>query len=202
MGEMINLIARADLLRKVMFYGGLFSEEEAEVLEARSHNNVISFEEQVEDDLDLALLITNGGLTYRTNEKIYNLGITQALLARKIEATYGEKTWFMERDEGKAPTLYETFAGEYFDEMFGDEGKRKLYSGDGEGFMEDLKKYGATEEEISKLDTAINNSTFNGEYIPEEVNFVSKFCKKIAEGRKLYESTAKEQTSEAKKKTL
>lgn len=204
--EIFNINERVKLLLKARKKMGVFTEEELQALDSRSHDNIFSNIDKINDDMDIAMLVTNGGLSYRTNEKIYNLGITQAILENYINIAYLQnkgsyQSWFSKRDENKDETVYELFAGSYFDKMFGAEGYRKIFSGDGEGFMKDLEKYGATQEEIEKFDIAINNSLFNGEYVKEEDKFMSDFSKKIAQGRKLYESSPLEE-KETKKRTL
>lgn len=196
--EMFDVIGREEKLIEVFFNSGYFSKEEADTFMARSHNNVFSGIDKIKDDLDLAMLITDGGLVYRDENAVYNLGITQALLSKEVELTYGVKSWFMERDQGKQPTLYEYFTNQYFISMFGDRGYRQLFSGDSKSFIEDFKKYGGTEEELLDLDRAINNSVFLGEYNRNDNEKATELCNKITKGRKEYESSSIEKTDSKK----
>ena len=86
--------------------------------------------------------------------------------------------------------------------MFGEKGYRQLFTGDSEGFMNDFRKYGATDDEILNFDRAINNSLFKGEYNREDFEMASKLYKKVSEGRKRFEQFSQEETLETKKKTL
>lgn len=200
--EMFDVVNRAKKLREVMFYkSNVFNEEEKTVLNDRSSSYVIEHLNDINDDLDLAIVITNYGLAYTEDNISYNVGITQALLAKQIEMAYGVKSWFMERDINKQPTIYEKLTNDYFDKMFGANGKRQLFTGDAKGFMDDFRKYGATDEEILSFDKAIFNSVFNGEYSLEDDKQVSELCEKISKARIAYESKP-EELSEAIKKTL
>lgn len=198
--EMFDIIGRSKKIRDE--FKPYFTEQEMDVLKRRNSDNVISCLNEINDDLALALVICNGGLVYKENNAIYNLGVTQALLSAKIASAYGVHSWFMDRDEDKQITIYERFANDYFDKMFGEKGYRQLFSGDSEGFMKDFRNYGATDEEILSFDRAINNSVFTGEYNLEDEKMVSKLCSKISEGRKTYNSIPVEENIETKKKTL
>lgn len=199
--EIFDVIGRAKKIRDE--FKPYFTEQEMKTLKEKSSDNVINCLSEIHDDLDLALAVCNGGLVYRDNNAIYNLGMTQALLASRVEAAYGVHSWFIKRDADKDVTLYEKFVNVYFNSMFGHNGYRQLFSGDSEGFMNDFRKYGATDEEILKFDRAINNSVFTGEYSLDDFNMAHNLYKKVSEGRKKYESLPREEEIiETKKKTL
>lgn len=205
--EMFNINERVKLMLKVRKEKGVFTPEELDVLDLRSHNNVFSNLNNISDDMDIAMLVTNGGLAYSSDGRMHNVGITQALLANMINVAYlknngSYQSWFTERDSNKATTTYEMFVNQYFYKMFGDEGFRKLLSGDGVGFMKDLENYGATNEEITKFEDAIDNSVFTGEYSMEDEMFMAKFSDNIAKGRFLYESSMVDEVIETKKRSL
>lgn len=205
--EMFNINERVKLMLKVRKEKGVFTPEELDVLDLRSHNNVFSNLNNISDDMDIAMLVTNGGLAYSSDGRMHNVGITHALLANMINVAYlknngSYQSWFTERDSNKATTTYEMFVNQYFYKMFGDEGFRKLLSGDGVGFMKDLENYGATNEEITKFEDAIDNSVFTGEYSMEDEMFMAKFSDNIAKGRFLYESSMVDEVIETKKRTL
>jgi len=198
--EIFDVIGRSEKIRNE--FKPYFTEEEMNIIKRRSTDNVVKNLSAINDDLDLALAICNGGLVYRDDKAIYNLGMTQALLEVKIEAAYGIHSWFIRRDEEKDVSLYEYFSNVYFETMFGEKGYRQLFTGDSEGFMNDFRKYGATDDEILNFDRAINNSLFKGEYNREDFEMASKLYKKVSEGRKRFEQFSQEETLETKKKTL
>lgn len=182
--EMFDLVGRT---RKILNLARvLYSDEEFKALKANAHTNVANFEKAINSDLELAQTITSGGLMYHEGNSVRNISITNALLAKQIESAYGVKTDFMHRDEDKQITLYETFANDYFGKMFGEKGYRQLFEGKGKEFTEDFKKYGATEEEIDRLEKALENSIETGEYNLADNRFASELCTKVSENRKKY----------------
>ena len=198
--ELFDVIGRSEKIRGE--FAPYFSVEEMDIIKRRSTDNVVNNLSSINDDLDLALAICNGGLVYRDDKAIYNLGMTQALLEVKIESAYGIHSWFIKRDEEKDVFLYEYFSNVYFESMFGIQGYRQLFTGDSEGFMNDFRKYGATDEEILNFDRAINNSLFKGEYNKEDFEMANKLYKKVSEGRKRFEQLSQKESLETKKRTL
>lgn len=183
--EMFDLVNRT---RKILNNArSLYNEEDFKSLKAKAHDNVSRCESMINDDLSLALCITTGGLSYYENGVIYNSALTDALLSKQVETAYGVKSDFMHRDEDKQPTLYEIFANEYFDKMFGDNGYRQLFSGDSTGFMSDFRKFGATNEEIIKFDNVIKKSIETGAFDMEDAGFLLEMCTKVSENRKQLE---------------
>ena len=179
--EIFDLVGRT---RKILNNArSLYSDEDFKALKAKAHDNVARCEHMINDDLSLALCITTGGLSYVQDGVIYNSSITDALLAKQIETAYGVKSKFMERDAEKQLTLYEIFANEYFDKMFGEQGYRQLFSGDSAGFMADFRNYGATDEEILKFDKIIKKSIDTGAYDHEDATFLSEICTKVSDKR-------------------
>lgn len=183
--EMFDLVDRT---RKILNLArNLYSEEGFKTFKARAHNNVVNHVIDIKDDLDLAKTITFGGLTYTENGVVRNEAITNVLLAKQIETAYGVKSEFMKRDSEKQITLYEMFANDYFGKMFGEKGYRQLFEGNGKEFTEDFKKYGASEEDVERLDKALDNSIKTGEYNPNDNKFAFDLCTRVSENRRKLE---------------
>ncbi len=197
-----DLMNRAANLSKVMFRAEYFSEEEKNELEKKANDNITDNFDKIDDDLALAMVMTNGGLVYKKGSFRYFLGITQALLAKTVETAYGIKSDFMQRDENKDKTIYEMFTNEFFDKMFGEKGYRQLFSGDGEGFIRDFMVYGADQNEIMEFDRIISNSVLTGEYNISDWYKANELCKKVSKGRKLYESVPSEVMEKPIKRTI
>lgn len=201
--EIIDLKNRARKLLDVMSQKDIFTEEEIAELEKRSNAAIENCVGAIDDDVALALAITNGGLVYKTDENNrYFFGITKALLAKTVETAYQEKSDFMERDEGKQPAIYETFANEYFDEMFGKKGYRQLFSGDGKEFLKDFMRYGATIKEIADFDKIITGSVNGADFNINDSYVAKQLCEKVKHGRQVYESVPQEYLEKPIKKAL
>ena len=179
--EMFDMINRT---KKILNNAkSLYNDADFEALKAKAHDNVARCEHMINDDLTLALCITTGGVCYEEDGVIYNSSINDALLAKQIETAYGVKSKFMERDAEKQLTLYEIFANDYFDKMFGEQGYRQLFSGDSTGFMTDFRNYGATDEEILKFDDVIKKSIKTGAYDKDDAIFLAEVCTRVSEKR-------------------
>ncbi len=190
--ENFDLKSRSKKLLEVMSQKDILTEEEIKTLENRSNDAVDKFADQIKDDVSLAIALTNGGLVYKDGENRYFLGVTEALLAKTIETAYQVKSDFMKRDEDKQPAIYESFTNEYFDKMFGKNGYKQLFLGDGKGFIKDFMRYGATLKEITDFDRIISKSVDGVGFDINDWYFVDKLSKKIEQGRKTYESVPQE----------
>lgn len=185
---------RIDKLKNVLFNKEVFTIDEAIRLRDEGTKSVVKNIEELNSDLDLAIALTQNF----DNEYSKESGIVRSLLAKQVETALGVKTDFMERDQDKQITLYESFVSEHFDKMFGKEGYRKIFSGNFEGFMKDFENYGATTAEIDRLNQAINNSILHGEYSLDDDRFMTDFSDKISKGRFLYESTPKKEKEDTR----
>lgn len=188
------LRVRIDKLKDVLFNKEVFTVDEAKGLRDEGTKSVVNNFEEINSDLDLAMALTQNFENAYAKES----GIVKSLLAKQVETALGVKTDFMERDQDKQITLYESFVSEHFDKMFGKEGYRKIFSGNFEGFMKDFENYGATTEEIDRLNQAINNSILYGEYNLADDRFMIDFSDKISKGRFLYESTPKKEKEDTR----
>ena len=189
-----KMARRIDKFKSVLFNKEIFTIDEAIRLRNEGNKSVDDNYKNLNDDLDIVMALTQNF----NNESAKSSGIVKALLAKQVETAIGVKPDFMERDQDKQITLYESFVSEHFDKMFGEEGYRKIFSGNYEGFMKDFETYGATSEEIDRLEQAINNSISHGEYNLEDDRFMTDFSDKISKGRFLYESTPKIEAKNAR----
>ena len=190
-----------DALCNTFFNTGYFDKRETEKYIREAKARVEEADESlVEDPMGLALVITNNA---EGTQKFS--GIVRSVLGQAISTTLGIKAEYMERDAKKAITLYEKFVGEQFDKMFGAEGYRKLFTGNYNGLMNNLKGYmlaetGITDEvkatgagfEISKtilaLEDALRASVDIGVYSSDAAKLIDSVCYRAAKGREIVES--------------
>ena len=178
-----DIVTRVGKLSSVLFNELIFNPDEASLHKKEASSSVVNHLDIVNNDLDLAMSMT-GNID---NKSARESRIVQAVLSKQIETAYGVKSSFMERDQSKQVTVYETFTNEYFSRMFGKQGYRRIFTGDYNGFLQDFRNYGATNEEIVEFNRAITNSVDTGEYNHEDYNIVSNICKKVEKGRVLFE---------------
>ena len=207
-----------DALCNTFFNTGYFSEEEAEKYIKEAKERVNEYKNgEVLDLMELALVISNNANSFQRDS-----GIVNAVLGKTIATTLGTELDFVERDEKKQITLYEELMGKYkgnkdktprFDETFGKEGYRKLFTGNYEGFMHDFMNYMMASTEIvdesklqaAKLETAktivdfesaLQESVYNGAYSAEAAKLLDSVCYRAAKGRKKVESSPVMQSAE------
>jgi hypothetical protein len=191
-----------DALCNTFYNTGYFTEEEAEkyIKEAKTRVKAAD-ESRVLDPMDVALIITNN-----TGKLQEYSGIVQSILGQAIATTLGIQAEYMERDEKKAVTLYEQFVGKQFDEAFGPEGYRKIFTGNYEGFMKDFKNYMVASTEVMdeaklkaakleastvivEFETALQESVYDGVYSSRAAKLMDSVCYRAAKGRKIVEAS-------------
>ncbi len=184
--EMYDIVTRVDRLNSVIFNPSIFSPDEASNLKAESNKRIASHIDSLRTNLDIVMTMTNN----IDNKSARDSRIFQSLLAKQVETALGEKTNFMDRDVDKQVTIYESFANDYFSRMFGIQGYRRVFTGDYNGFMQDFKKYGATDEEIINFNRAIITSVDTGEFNNDDFKMVKDLCAKVEKGRELFEKSS------------
>lgn len=173
---------RAKILSDVLFREDIFGKD-AENLKKSGCENVGSIKDRIIDNIDIAMALTNNYGKISSES-----GIVQSVLGTAIETAGLEKPWFMQRDMEKMITTYGEFVrGRQFDEMFGSEGYKKIFTGDYQGLLDDLKNYGASSEEILEFEMALKRSVEDGTYTSKDATFVSEMSYKVSKGRKAYE---------------
>lgn len=184
--EMKDIVTRVGILNSVLFNESIFNPNEVSALRTKANSSVVDHLDSINSDLDLAMSMT-GNID---NKSARESRIVQSILSKQIETSYGVKTDFMERDQNKQVTVYETFTNDYFSRMFGNQGYRRIFTGDYNGFLQDFKNYGATDSEIVEFNRAIANSVDTGEYNHEDYISTSYLCKKVEKGRILFEKVS------------
>ncbi len=185
--EMKDIVTRADKLSSILFNESIFNPDEIALLKKEANNSIVSHLDIINNDLDLVMAMT-GNID---NKSARESRILQSIFAKYIEAAYGVKTDFMERDQNKQVTVYEAFANDYFPRMFGKQGYRRIFTGDYNGFLQDFSNYDATDEEIVEFNRAITNSVDTGEYNHDDYKLVDKICDKVEKVRILSEKVKK-----------
>ena len=191
-----------DALCNTFYNTGYFTEAETEkyIKEAKARVKAAD-ESRVLDPMDVALIITNN-----TGELQEYSGIVQSILGQAIATTLGIQAEYMKRDEKKDVTLYEQFVGKQFDEAFGSEGYRKIFTGNYEGFMKDFKNYMVASTEamdeaklkaakleastiIVEFETVLQESVYDGVYSSRAAKLMDSVCYRAAKGRKIVEAS-------------
>ena len=175
------------------------SEEEALELRERckeieNPKNIIYQSGLLQDDTDKLFYLINVGLNANIDGRRYNTGITTVMLDNTINTIFGETPSYKERDKNKQNILHDVFPGT-FDEMFGEKGRKQLYTGKGDQFTEDFISYynkmGIDREnalkDLNALDMALQISVSTGVYNKDDFDKLEDIKKKVTEGRKKYE---------------
>lgn len=180
-------------LCEVLFHSGYFTEEEADVLEKRGRANLEKVEDRVLDNMDRAMALCN----YYGDSVATESGIVQSVIGYAVQTAFpgDKKPWFMQRDENKLETLYDTFINNYMINMFGQETldnghtfnsicNKKVLSGNYEDLLKDMQRCGATNEEVIDFEVILSNSVYDGAYVAKDVKRFGEIYRKVAENRK------------------